>query len=214
MKILCVGYREWSLKIYKNIKRRKTHKFYYHLELKGLEKKIKKIRPNIILFYGWSWKIKRAIYSNFKCFMLHPSKLPKFRGGSPIQNQIIRGVEKSAVTIFKINEIIDGGDIYFQKQLLLNGTLESIFDRIIKIGIIGTNKILYQKNLIKKPQNHQIATFYKRRKPKDSEISGDELKKKSKKYIINKIRMLVDPYPNAFIKYNGKKIIIKKIDIQ
>ena len=48
--------------------------------------------------------------------MLHPSPLPKFRGGSPIQNQIIRGKKISAVTIFKINKIIDGGDIYFQKN--------------------------------------------------------------------------------------------------
>ena len=48
--------------------------------------------------------------------MLHPSPLPKFRGGSPIQNQIIRGEKISAVTIFKINKIIDGGDIYFQKN--------------------------------------------------------------------------------------------------
>ena len=43
--------------------------------------------------------------------MLHPSPLPKFRGGSPIQNQIIRNKKKSMVTIFRINNILDGGDI-------------------------------------------------------------------------------------------------------
>ena len=50
--------------------------------------------------------------------MLHPSPLPKYRGGSPIQNQIINGESKSAVTLFKINNKIDQGDIIYQKEFL------------------------------------------------------------------------------------------------
>ena len=42
-----------------------------------------------MLFYGWSWKIEEEIYANYMSIMLHPSDLPKFRGGSPIQNQIL-----------------------------------------------------------------------------------------------------------------------------
>ena len=30
------------------------------------------------------------------CICLHESNLPKFRGGSPIQNQIIKGIKKTA----------------------------------------------------------------------------------------------------------------------
>ena len=142
--------------------------------------------------------------------MLHPSKLPKFRGGSPIQNQIIRGVKSSAVTIFKINEVLDGGDIYFQKKLSLSGSLDEIFNRIISLGTEGSFKILNNRNIKIKKQNHRIATFYRRRKPEESEITLKEIKNKSAEYIHNKIRMLDDPYPNAFIKIKNKKIFIKK----
>ena len=98
----------------------------------------------MILFYGWSWKIK-DIYEKYKSFMLHPSPLPRYRGGSPLQNQIISGEKNSAVTIFKINEILDGGDIYFQKKMSLNGSLNQIFDKMVKIGTEGTLKNYKQK---------------------------------------------------------------------
>ena len=48
--------------------------------------------------------------------MLHPSKLPLFAGGSPLQNQIIRNVKQSAVTLFIMNEKIDQGNIIAQKK--------------------------------------------------------------------------------------------------
>ena len=141
MKILCVGYRDWAIKIYTNLKKRRKN-IFLHYTKSYLEKKILKVNPDIILFYGWSWIIKKKIFKNYDCFMLHPSPLPKYRGGSPIQNQIIRDEKNSAVTIFKINEIIDGGDIYFQKKILLTGSLSEIFERIIKEGTKGTLKIL------------------------------------------------------------------------
>ncbi|SVE63951.1 uncharacterized protein METZ01_LOCUS516805, partial [marine metagenome] len=64
------------------------------------EEFVKTLNPDIILFYGWSWIISETIVNTYKCIMLHPSKLPKYRGGSPIQNQIIDGEIESAVTLF------------------------------------------------------------------------------------------------------------------
>jgi len=216
MKILCVGYRNWSKSIYytlQNDLNKRKFKFFFHFEKKSLYKKILKTKPNLILFYGWSWIIKKKIYQKYKCLMLHPSPLPKYRGGSPIQNQIIRNKKNSMVSIFQINNIIDGGGIYFQKRFSLEGTLDEIFSRIIKLGIEGTKKIL-NKKILPKRQNHKIATYYSRIKIKDSEITLQELKFKLPAYIYNKLRMLQDPYPNPFIRLrNGKKLHIKKFYI-
>ena len=60
--------------------------------------------PDMILWYGWSWIISEKIIENYFCVMLHPSPLPKYRGGSPIQNQIIRGEKYSKVTLFKMTK--------------------------------------------------------------------------------------------------------------
>ena len=68
MKILCVGYRDWAIKIYKNLKRSKKKEVYFHFKKKLLNEKILKLKPEIILFYGWSWIIKKKIYNKFNCF--------------------------------------------------------------------------------------------------------------------------------------------------
>tara|TARA_B100000780_G_C21103613_1_gene445473 strand:- start:1206 stop:1850 length:645 start_codon:yes stop_codon:yes gene_type:complete len=214
MKILCVGYRDWAIKIYTNLIKKRKDKIFLHYTKSYLEKKILKINPDIILFYGWSWIIKEKVFKNYNCFMLHPSPLPKYRGGSPIQNQIIRGEKISAVTIFKINEIIDGGDIYFQKKISLIGSLNKIFEKIVIEGTNGTLKILNTKKIKIKKQNHNTATYFTRRKPEQSEITIKEIKEKPAEYIANKIRMLDDPYPNAFIRLKNKKLFIKKFKIK
>ena len=140
--------------------------------------------------------------------MLHPSPLPKYRGGSPIQNQIINGEKESAVSLFKMNKFLDEGDIYFQKEFSLEGKLDDIFFRITDIGFTGSCKIIDNEYSITK-QDHSKATYFKRRKPEDSEITLDEIKTKPAEYIQNKIRMLNDPYPNAYIKtFDNKKLYI------
>ena len=145
--------------------------------------------------------------------MLHPSKLPQFRGGSPIQNQIIRGVTKSSITHFLMNEYIDKGDIIFQDDLDLTGSLNKIFSRIVKVSTRRTKQILKNKYKLKK-QNDKNATYYKRIDSSKSEITISELKNKSGLYLFNKIRMLQDPYPNPYIKTSdGKKLIIKVVNL-
>ena len=54
-------------------------------------------------------------------------------------------------------------------------------------------------------------TLFKRRKPEESELKKLD---HSKKYIYNFIRMLSDPYPNAFIKIGNKKIIFKSAELK
>jgi methionyl-tRNA formyltransferase len=211
MKILCIGYRTWALSIYSNLKKKfpkykikilKTKKYISY-------KLIKKFNPKLILFYGWSWMINEKIFKNYTSLMLHPSDLPKFRGGSPIQNQIINGVKKSAVTIFKINNILDGGPVYKKKKLMLTGGINKIFSRVENIGTNLTVDIIKEKYRIYN-QNLKNCSIYKRRSPKDSEITLNEIKNRTGQYLLDKIQMLEDPYPNAYIKTkDNKKLLIK-----
>ena len=146
--------------------------------------------------------------------MLHPSRLPNFKGGTPIQNQIIRGIKKSYVTLFRMNNKIDDGNIISNKKISLQGDMDEIFERMTKIGIYLTKKMLKSKYKDKKQPmtNYKI---YKRLLPKNSEITINDLLTKNSNYLYNKIRMLGDPYPNAFIRLkNGKKLLIKKAKIR
>ena len=204
MKILAIGYRDWSIKIYKNLAKKKI-RIKIHKKEVSL-KEIKRYKPDFILYYGWSKKISKNIVERYKCIMLHPSRLPKYAGGSPIQNQIIRNEKQSAVTLFRMNKKIDRGNIIFQKKISLSGNLNDIFKRIISAGTLLSLK-LFKNNY--KEKKMKVTKVYLRRKPSESEITFKEIKSKSANYLYNKIRMLQDPYPNAYIRTSdGKKLYL------
>ena len=214
-KVLCVGYRKWALSIYSKIA--KSYKDGEVRVIKSYDEYsnsfIRKYNPDFILFYGWSWMVDKDIIGDYKCIMLHPSKLPKYRGGSPIQNQIIRGVNDSAVTLFIMNEEMDAGNVVFQESMSLSGSIDDIFNRIEGLGYKGTMQFLDEPADGVK-QIEEDATYFKRRTEQQSEITLDELKRESAEYLYNKIRMLGDPYPNAFIRTrDNKKLLIKFSEI-
>ena len=215
MKVACIGYRKWALNIYDALIERTDNTFLlFRSKSEFNEDSLRDFNPDLILFYGWSWIVSEKLLNDYKCLMLHPSPLPKYRGGSPIQNQIIDGKKKSKVSIFIMNSEIDSGAIISQGDISLEGTLDNIFEQIENVGIKLTLEIV-ENGFKAKPQNHNEATYFNRRKKADSEITLEEITGKSSEFLYNKIRMLADPYPNAFIKTkDGKKLVILSAKIE
>ena len=107
-----------------------------------------------------------------------------------------------------MNMEMDSGDIVAQEDLSLEGNLDEIFSRMVDAGERLTLDIM-NNGLKSVPQDHNQATYCKRRNSEDSQITNEELKNCSAEYLHNKIRMLADPYPNAFIQtVDGKKLYI------
>jgi methionyl-tRNA formyltransferase len=214
MRIACVGYRQWAHNIYDSLMQEPEHVFLVIRSKDAYdEAALIDFKPDLILFYGWSWMVGKELLSHYTCLMLHPAPLPLYRGGSPIQNQIINGCIDSSVTIFIMTEEIDAGDIVGQRPLSLTGSLDDIFHRITETGIEMTRKLL-KDGFVRVPQDHSKASYCKRRKPSDSEITTKELKTATGEYLYNKIRMLADPYPNAYIRTSdGKRLIIKSVEL-
>jgi methionyl-tRNA formyltransferase len=216
MNIACVTYRDWAIDIYEKIFQvyKDNHNFLiYKDKISFNEKELIDFKPDLILWYGWSWIVNEKLVNNYESIMLHPSPLPLYRGGSPIQNQIINGEKIGAVTLFRMNEGLDKGDIYQQLPMSLEGSLDDIFLRISNLGFAATCSVINGEFTLR-PQDHSKATYFKRRLPIDSEITLDELENKPAEYLYNKIRMLTDPYPNAFFKTSdGKKIIFNSVSL-
>ena len=214
MRVCCVGYRAWALNIYDSLSRSCDHTFLIMRSLEQFDQAaLFDFKPDLVLFYGWSWRVPAEILGEYTCLMLHPSNLPKYRGGSPIQNQIIDGLKETKVTIFVMVEAIDAGPIVAQEDLDLQGSIDDIFRRIEKIGFDITVALLeYGLSLVE--QNHAEATYCRRRKPCESEITISELTTLDGRALYNKIRMLTGPYPNAFIRTcDGKRLVLKSAEL-
>lgn len=167
-------------------------------------KKIHTIKPKLIFFIFWSKYIPENIFKKFTCIQFHAADLPNFKGGSPIQNQILKNIKNTKISAFRVNDKLDGGEICLKKPLNLSGSAQKIFvnleDKVIKmIKIISKRKkINFVKQLGK-------GTFYKRRKPKDSELNFKKQKNIIELY--NFIRCTdADGYPKAFLDFKNFKL--------
>jgi methionyl-tRNA formyltransferase len=173
-----------------------------------------KEKIDVLLFVGWSWMVPKQMTDGFACVCLHPSPLPKYRGGSPIQNQIIAGEKQSAVTLFRMTEGIDDGDIFEQERYSLDGELREVLGRISQAGAKAMARMLLRfskADYSARPQDASKATIFKRRTPEQSEITQEDIRKKSARQLDDFVRALQDPYPNAFIRCaDGKKLFITR----
>lgn len=165
--------------------------------------KIKKINPQKIFFPHWSWRIPDKILNNFNCIAFHASNLPYGKGGSPIQNQILKNKKETYLSSFKITDKLDSGPIYYKKKLSLNGSASIIYKNSANIIYEMIKKII--KFEIKPKSQKGKGSFFKRN-------TNNSIKKSDTiNTIYNKIRMLdAETYPNAFLKFNKIKIEFNK----
>lgn len=164
---------------------------------------IKKANPDRIFFVHWSKKIEKKIFSNYECIQFHCSNLPKFRGGSPVQNQIANGIIKTKLSAFKVNGKIDTGNLCLSKSLSLTGKASDIYKRIENIAFKEIKKSLLKPKLKYKKQ-FGSPSFYKRRSPKLSKIP---ISIKKIKRVYDHIRMLdAKGYPKSFLELKNFKV--------
>jgi methionyl-tRNA formyltransferase len=163
---------------------------------------IKRLKPQYIFFPHWSWKIPREIYENYKCVGFHETDLPFGRGGSPIQNLIIRGIYQTKISAIRIDERIDAGDIYLQRPIdISEGSVEDIFVRISQQVFDMINEIIIHKPVPQRQKGKQVV--FKRRTPAQSEIPEGL----TQRQLYDFIRMLDgEGYPRAFMKLGNKRI--------
>ena len=162
------------------------------------------LKPAYVFFPQWNWILPAEVVNAFECVMFHMTDLPYGRGGSPLQNLIVRGKKETMLSAFQCDQGVDTGPVYLKQSLSLDGTAEEIFERAIPVIATMAREII-KNNPVPKPQNGE-PTFFKRRKPEDGDISSLS----SLDAIYDYIRMLDGAgYPNAFLESGGFKYEFK-----
>jgi len=156
---------------------------------------------DFIFFLHWSIIIPAQVYNSYNCIVFHMTDLPYGRGGSPLQNLIVRGHIETKISALKVQEGLDKGDIYLKKELSLLGTAEEIFIRAGKIMFDMIKEIINNK-ITPAPQIGE-PVFFKRRKPEDGNLySCGTLEE-----IFRCIQMLdAEGYDPAFIETEGFRL--------
>lgn len=158
--------------------------------------------PDYIFFPHWSHIIPAEIYEKYKCVVFHMTDLPYGRGGSPLQNLIVRGHKETKISALAVTKGLDEGPIYFKENLSLDGSADEIFRRASQIIFEKMIPRFLNENIEAVPQVGETVIF-KRRKPAESELQENF----SLDQIYDYIRMLdAEGYPNAFLNFGNYKL--------
>lgn len=152
------------------------------------------VAPRYCFFPHWSWIVPAQVYEAFECVIFHMTDLPYGRGGSPLQNLIVRGHDSTMITALRCVAAMDAGPVYLKRPLSLGGTAEEI---LVRAGDIIEGMILdiLELNPAPRPQTGEPVLF-RRRSPEDGEVSN--LVDLASLY--DHIRMLdADGYPPAHV---------------
>ena len=166
----------------------------------------------IVVAYGKiipSWLLNLPTVSPIN---IHFSILPKYRGASPIQSAILNGDTSTGISIIKINNKLDSGDIYsvFEKNIEDDDDKISLERKLTELCNANLFNILDKINsneLNASPQDHSKATYCNKVLKQESEINFND----GSTNIINKYRAYIE-WPGIYFNYKNKVIKIHKIE--
>ncbi|MDH3892460.1 MAG: methionyl-tRNA formyltransferase [candidate division Zixibacteria bacterium] len=157
--------------------------------------RLMELAPRYVFFPHWSHIIPADIHNRFECVIFHMTDVPFGRGGSPLQNLIVRGITDTKVTALRCAEQVDAGPVYMKRPLPLHGTAEEIYLRAGRVVEEMIEEIVHTEPS-PHPQVGKAVTF-RRRRPEESDMC--DISDISKLY--DHIRMLdADGYPRAFLR--------------
>jgi methionyl-tRNA formyltransferase len=156
------------------------------------------LAPTVVFIPHWSWLIPADVWGRFECVLFHMTALPFGRGGSPLQNLIVRGLPETTISAIRVAGELDAGPIYLQRPLSLAGTADEIFLRAEPIVQAMIEEIVRTRP-VPVPQQGEPVVFA-RRKPADGDLAGLP----GLDAVYDHIRMLDgESYPPAFVEAGG-----------
>jgi len=173
------------------------------------------LKENIdwLFIIGWSQIAGDAVLevAKYGTLGMHPTLLPEGRGRAPVPWAIIKGLQKTGVSLFKLDTGVDTGLIGAQIEIPLDpaedaaslyGKVNHAQSQLMRkaIHLLENNEMAFQV------QDESKATFWPGRKPEDGrlDLSGSVIDAE------RLVRAVTHPYPGAFIHKDGIKIVIWK----
>jgi methionyl-tRNA formyltransferase len=158
--------------------------------------------PQWIAFPHWSRKIPPEIYGAYRTVLFHMTDLPYGRGGTPLQNLILRGHTETKLSAIRVAETLDTGPVYLKRPLSLYGSAGDIYRRMVDLSFQMTTAIV-TKNIEPVSQVGEAREPFSRRKPEESELRPGLTPTR----LYDHIRMLdAEGYPHAFIPWGKGRI--------
>lgn len=177
---------------------------------------LRKLDPDVIVVAAFGQIIPGEILEmpRYGCLNVHASLLPSYRGAAPIQWAILDGQKETGVTIMKMGEGLDTGDMLMQESIEIapDETGGSLFDKLSTLGgelLTETLELAGEDALVPEKQPEESPTDYARMITKaDGLIDWTQDAAVIERYVRG-----LNPWPSAYTRLDGKILKIWKADV-
>ena len=172
------------------------------------EQTLNELCPDAIIVVAYGKILYPYIIRNpkFGCINVHGSILPEYRGAAPMQRAIIEGKKETGVTIMKMDNGLDTGDMLYIARCPIeeNDNFEVIHDRLAALGadaLIHTLDALARGEIVAEKQNDALSTYAAKIENEDCSLDFT----RSARALHDQIRGL-SPFPLALCRHRDKRL--------
>jgi methionyl-tRNA formyltransferase len=166
---------------------------------------LRRLDPDFIVVAAYGQLLPPAILElpPRGCVNVHASLLPKYRGAAPIQWAILNDEEQTGVTIMKIAEKLDAGDILARRvtPIAPDDTAATLHERLARMGaelLVATLANYVNNTITSSPQVEAEATYARKITKEDGRLDWSQ----PARSLWNRVRAFT-PWPGAFTTWPG-----------
>jgi methionyl-tRNA formyltransferase len=142
---------------------------------------------------------------------LHGGPLPSYRGGSPLNWQILRGEREIGISLVITEAGIDTGPVLARDAFPLgpDETIDQVVAKTLprfEAMLLGVLEARRKGMLRPEPQEEARARYFAKRLPEDGFIDWRAL---TAQQVHDLVRGLSGSYPGAFTFHQGRKVVIE-----
>jgi len=171
---------------------------------------LRDLAPDVIVVAAYAQKIPPEVLKlpPFGCVNIHPSLLPKYRGGAPMRWTLFNGEAQTGITTIVMGEGWDDGDMIIQEKTPVgeNETYGELSERLAGMGagvLEKTLRLMENGENPRTPQDDAGVTWAPNLKPEDEILDWSA----EAENVHNRVRGL-SPNPGASTGWRGKRIKI------
>lgn len=174
---------------------------------------LKALQADISVVAAYGLILPQAVIEAFPlgCINIHGSLLPQWRGAAPIQRAIEAGDNESGITIMKVVEKLDAGDMLLKGLVPITAetTGETLHDAMAGLGAELIVKALDNwQNLHAEPQDERLVTYAAKIDKAESRLDFSM----PAEVLERKIRAF-NPYPAVYFEYGGERYKILRAKV-
>lgn len=164
-----------------------------------------------LFIIGWSQIARPEVLAvpSRGCIGMHPTLLPVGRGRASIPWAILKGLKKTGVTMFVLDEGVDTGPVLAQRVIEMDDTATAtwLYGQVEEVHVElmrSTFPKLLAEEIVPAVQDEDQMTYWEGRTPADGEISALMTVAEAERLV----RATTHPYPGAFVMTAaGKRIV-------